>query len=139
MRITKDDQGAGHDRGGARQTRGVLRRGDGDVSDADPSIGVDQTFAGLMSVGDSTISGLEIACHDPATDPFPSHVYSNIAARPLLYHWNAQCACVTDWTAGSKCIGTLSADFNRLSGGWRGTAGNEASSGYSCDATMTSV
>jgi hypothetical protein len=39
----------------------------------------------------------------------------------------------------STSVRLVSADFNTLSGVWRATAGNKASSGNSCDATMTRV
>jgi len=82
---------------------------------------------------------LEIIGYDPATDTFPSTVYSSMDGAPAPYYWNVQGDVVTHWTKGSKYTGTFSEDGNTLTGGWRPDEGIETNAGNAYDATMTRV
>jgi len=71
----------------------------------------------------------EIIRYDPATDTFPSLVYSNVAGQPLPYQYDVRDNDVTirtEFGGGATYRGKLSEDGNSMSGGWRpdeGTAG----------------
>jgi hypothetical protein len=92
----------------------------------------------IHSMGFSGYS-LEIVGYDPATDIFPSTVYSNMDGVPAAYYWDVQGDIVTHWTKGSKYTGTFSKDGNTLSGGWRPDTGTEENEGNAYDAVMTRV
>jgi hypothetical protein len=82
---------------------------------------------------------LEIVGYDPATNIFPSTVYSSMDGIPLPYYWDIQGNVVTHWTEGAKYTGTFSDDGNMLSGGWRPDKEDEATAGNAYDAVMIRV
>jgi uncharacterized protein DUF1579 len=94
---------------------------------------------GEMTFQGTTFQALEILRYDPATDTFPSIVYSSMSALPAAYQWDVQGDVVTHWTEGSKYTGTFSADDNTLTGGWRPDTGVEESAGNTYDAVMIRV
>jgi hypothetical protein len=94
---------------------------------------------GAMEMTGFTVESLEIVGYDPATDTFPSYVYSSLGGIPDLYHWDVQGDVVTHWTEGSTYTGTFSADGTTLSGGWRPEHDTAESAGNAYDAVMTRV
>ena len=85
------------------------------------------------------VQSLEIPGYEPDTHVFPANVYSNLDGKVTQYYWDIQGNTITHWTEGSKYTGTLSADGNTLSGGWRPQEGSEGSPGSTYDAVMTRV
>lgn len=83
-----------------------------------------------------TAQSMEIVGYDPATDTFPSTVYSSMDGTPLQYAWDVQGNVVTHWTKGAKYTGTFNEDFSVLEGGWRPEEGEEPNPGNNYDATM---
>ncbi len=92
---------------------------------------------GEINFNGTFISSLEIIGYDAASDTFPSTVYSNLDGTPAAYAWNVQGNIVTHSDPTSKYTGTLSADGNTLSGGWRLNPGEKAQEGSNYDAVMT--
>ncbi|MCC6455521.1 MAG: DUF1579 family protein [Caldilineaceae bacterium] len=82
---------------------------------------------------------LEVIGYDPASNTFPSTVYSSMDGAPAPYHWDVQGNIVTHWTDGHKYTGTFSADGNTLAGGWRPDEGTEETAENRYDAVMTRV
>jgi hypothetical protein len=98
----------------------------------------------LKSIGEINFNGvniqsLELIAYDPASQTFPSRVYSNLGGDVLLYYWDVQGNTVMHSDASSKYTGTLSDDGRTLSGGWRPKEGEKESAGNSYDAVMTRV
>jgi hypothetical protein len=96
----------------------------------------------IKSVGEINFNGfeiksLELIAYDPVSGTFPSHVYSNMDANILPYAWDVQGNIVTHWDATSKYTGTLSADGQTLTGGWRPNPGEPEEPGSAYDAVMT--
>jgi hypothetical protein len=85
------------------------------------------------------VQSLEILGYDPETQIFPANVYSNMDGKVTKYYWDIQGNTVTHWTEGSKYTGSLSADGNTLSGGWRPQEGSMGSPESAYDAVMTRV
>ena len=85
------------------------------------------------------IQSTEIIGYDPANGAFSSQVYSNMGGEVLPYWWDVQGNLVTHWDPTSKYTGTLSADGNTLSGGWRPNPGEPGEEGSVYDAVMTRV
>jgi hypothetical protein len=85
------------------------------------------------------VQSLEIVGYDPATDTFPSTVYSNLEGVPRSYYWDVQGDVVTHWTEGAKYTGTFSEDGNVLAGGWRPDQGIAESAENTYDAIMFRV
>ncbi len=94
---------------------------------------------GEMEFMGHKFQSLEILGYDPATDTFPSTVYSSMEGITRSYCWDVQGDVVTHWTEGSKYTGTLSEDSNKLIGGWRPDPGVEQNGGNTYDATMIRV
>jgi hypothetical protein len=86
----------------------------------------------------AVVHGLEIVAYDPATNTFPSTVYSNLSPEPAAYHWDVRGDVVTHWTHGSKYTGRLGADGNTLMGGWR-PEDDSGGPGSNYDAVMSRV
>jgi len=80
--------------------------------------------AGEISVGHLRVASLELIGYDPASDTFPSKVYSNLSGEVSPYFWDVQGRVVTHWMATSKYTGALSLDGRTLTGGWRPTDGS---------------
>ncbi len=94
---------------------------------------------GEMDIMGVKVYSLEILGYDPATNTFPSHVYSNLDGFAHPYFWDVQDNVVTHWTEGSKYTGTFSEDGNMLLGGWRPDLGVEQNAENTYDATMIRV
>ena len=72
------------------------------------------------------VKGLEVIGYDPATDRFPSTVYSSMSGVPIPYEYDVQGDHVTirtELNGGATYTGTFSKDGNSGSGGWRPDAG----------------
>jgi Protein of unknown function (DUF1579) len=72
------------------------------------------------------VQGLEVIGYDPATDKFPSTVYSSMVGVPIPYEYDIQGDQVTirtELNGGATYRGSFSADGNSGSGGWRPDAG----------------
>jgi Protein of unknown function (DUF1579) len=68
------------------------------------------------------VQGLEVIRYDPATDKFPSTVYSSMVGVPIPYEYDVQGDQVrirTELNGGATYTGSFSADGNSGSGGWR--------------------
>ncbi len=93
--------------------------------------GVD--FAGLE------IHSVELVAYDPETDSFPSTVYSNLSPTPLPYRWHVDGDDVTiEVTYGpmdSTFHGTIGADGDTFTGGWRPNAGADETVNVAYDIT----
>ena len=59
---------------------------------------------GEIEVRGSKVYGLEIVGYDPATDIFPSYVFSNVGEASGRYYWNVQGDVVTYWTEGRNIL-----------------------------------
>lgn len=74
------------------------------------------------------IQSLELIGYDPASDTFPSLVYSNLAGIPIPYGYDVKGKSVTittDLGGGARMTGRISEDGNTFSGGWRPNPGKE--------------
>lgn len=80
------------------------------------------------------LESLEIIGYDPASQSFPSTVYSSMSGNPLPYHWQVGDDKVAHWTETNQFTGTFSKDGKILSGGWRPRDGKP---GKAYDAVMT--
>lgn len=87
----------------------------------------------------TNVESVEMIWYDPATDTFPSTVYSNMSEEPASYHWNVEGNVVTHWEGTSKYKGTLSEDGKTLSGGWSPNQGEESLDENAYDAVMVRV
>jgi uncharacterized protein DUF1579 len=94
---------------------------------------------GEMDILGTRFHSLEVLGYDPATDMFPSTVFSSMDGDPAQYYWDVQGNVVSHWTKGSKYTGTFSDDGRVLSGGWRPDEGVEQNSGNTYDAIMRRV
>ncbi|MEN6341638.1 MAG: DUF1579 family protein [Methanospirillum sp.] len=68
------------------------------------------------------IKSLELIGYDPASDTFPSTVYSNLAGVPIPYRYDVRGRDVTITTAlggGASMTGRIAEDGTTFSGGWR--------------------
>jgi hypothetical protein len=68
------------------------------------------------------VQGLEVISYDPATDKFPSTVYSSMVGVPIPYEYDVQGDQVrirTELNGGATYTGTFSADGNSGSGSRR--------------------
>jgi hypothetical protein len=68
------------------------------------------------------IQSLEVIGYDPATDTFPSTVYSNLAGVSIPYRYDIRgrdVTITTDLAGGATMTGRISEDGNTFSGGWR--------------------
>jgi Protein of unknown function (DUF1579) len=68
------------------------------------------------------VKGLEVIGYDPATDRFPSTVYSSMVGVPIPYEYDVQGNQVTirtDFNGGATYQGSFSEDGDSGSGGWR--------------------
>jgi len=92
--------------------------------------------SGEINFKGEIIQSMEIIGYDPATDTFPSSVYSNMDGNVLPYSWNVQGNIVTHSNPTSQYTGTISEDGKTLTGGWRANAGEEQSEENSYDAVM---
>ncbi len=73
------------------------------------------------------IHSLELIGYDPATDTFPSTVYSNLSPTPLPYRWEVSDDSVTISVAYGPLNATFRGKFGQdgrsFSGGWRPNPG----------------
>jgi Protein of unknown function (DUF1579) len=92
---------------------------------------------GQMSFMDAKFESLEILGYDPKAKTFPSKAYSSMSSDVLDYGWDVQGNTVTHWDANSIYTGTLSADGQTLTGGWRPKAGHPEAEGNAYDVVMT--
>ncbi|WP_440947360.1 DUF1579 family protein [Methanosarcina sp. T3] len=72
------------------------------------------------------IQSLELIGYDPASDTFPSLVYSNLAGVPIPYRYDVKGKSVTittDLGGGARMTGKISEDGSTFSGGWRPNPG----------------
>jgi hypothetical protein len=63
-----------------------------------------------------------VISYDPATQTFPSLVYSNVSGEPLQYQYGVRGKDVTirtEFGGGATYKDTFSEDGNTMSGGWR--------------------
>jgi hypothetical protein len=68
------------------------------------------------------VQGLEVIGYDPATDRFPSTVYSSMVGVPIPYEYDVQGDQVrirTELNGGATYTGSFSPDGDSGSGGWR--------------------
>jgi hypothetical protein len=94
----------------------------------------------MMFMGTKAYS-MEVIAYDPATETFPSKVYSSMDGSVLTYGWDVQGNIVTHWdgTQQSKYTGTLSDDGKTLIGGWKANAGETEEPGNTYDVVMKKV
>lgn len=74
------------------------------------------------------IQSLELIGYDPASDAFPSTVYSSLFGVPIAYKYDVrdnEVIITTDLSGGAKMMGKISEDGNTFSGGWRPELGKE--------------
>jgi Protein of unknown function (DUF1579) len=86
------------------------------------------------------VQGLEVIGYDPATDKFPSTVYSSMVGVPIPYQYDVQGDQVrirTELNGGATYQGAFSADGNSGSGGWRPDPGKEGPGNVAYDITTT--
>jgi Protein of unknown function (DUF1579) len=88
------------------------------------------------------VKGLEVIGYDPATDRFPSTVFSSVIGVPIPYEYDLQGDQVTIRTGlngGATYTGTFNADGNSGSGGWRPDPGaNPGNIAYDVTTTRAS-
>jgi hypothetical protein len=78
-------------------------------------------FAGMVQ-----IDSLELIGYEAETDSLASAVYSNLAPRPLPYHWSMDGNALTiHMDAGATMHATLSADGTSFQGRWAPDPGHE--------------
>ena len=88
------------------------------------------------------IQSLEFIGYDPASDTFPSTVYSNLAGVPLPYRYDVRVGEVTittDLLGGAKMTGKISEDGNTFTGGWRPNPGKEGPGNVAYDFVGTRI
>jgi hypothetical protein len=91
-------------------------------------------FAGLP------IKSLEIIWYDPASDTFPSTVYSNLFGAPIPYRYDVRdrkLMITTDLNGGATMTATVAGDGDTYSGGWRPNPGAEESGNVPYDFVVT--
>jgi hypothetical protein len=96
---------------------------------------VELNFAGFE------VKGLEVIGYDPATDRFPSTVYSNLVGDPIPYEYDVQGDRVTirtELAGGATFTGTFGEDGKSGSGGWRPDEG-AGPGNIAYDITLTRV
>jgi len=89
-----------------------------------------------------TILSLELIGYDPASDTFPSSVYSNLAGVPIPYRYDIRgkdVTITTDLGGGATMTGRISEDGTTFSGSWRPNAGAEAAGNVPYDFVGTRV
>ncbi len=94
------------------------------------------TFMGMK------IYSLELIGYDPASDTFPSTVYSSLMEVPIPYRYDVRgnnVTITTDLGGGAKMTGIISEDGTTFSGGWRPNAGKEGPGNVAYDFTGTRV
>jgi Protein of unknown function (DUF1579) len=86
---------------------------------------LEQTFE-LDFMG-MTIHSLELIGYEPATDTFPSTVFSNVSPSPLPYRWEVEDGkvkiSVSYGPMDSTFTGQFTQDGRSFSGGWRPNPG----------------
>lgn len=88
------------------------------------------------------IQSLELIGYDPASDTFPSLVYSNLAGVPIPYRYDVKgrdVTITTDIAGGAKMTGRISEDGNTFSGGWRPNPGKEGPGNVAYDFVGTRI
>ena len=78
--------------------------------------------------GGMRIEALEVIWYDPASDTFPSTVYSNLAGAPIPYRYDIRgrdVTITTDLAGGATMTGRIGEDGKTFSGGWRPNPGAE--------------
>lgn len=91
---------------------------------------------------DMKIHSLEIIGYDPATDTFPSTVYSSLVGVPIPYRYDVRgkdVTITTDLAGGAKMTGKISDDGNTFSGGWRPNPGKEGPGNVAYDFIGTRI
>lgn len=93
-------------------------------------------FAGMP------IASLEVIGYDPASDTFPSTVYSSLVGVPIPYRYEVRgrdVTITTDLAGGARMTGRISDDGNTFSGGWRPNPGVEDPGNVAYDFVATRV
>lgn len=88
------------------------------------------------------IQSLEIIGYDPASDTFPSTVYSSLVGVPIPYRYDVKgkdVTITTDLAGGAKMTGKISEDGNTFSGGWRPKSGKEGPGNVAYDFVGTRI
>ena len=76
------------------------------------------------------MGALELIGYDPATDTFPSTVYSNLSPDPPPYRWDVEGESVTITVSYGPLDATFTGswrDDGTFSGGWRPSPGADES------------
>jgi hypothetical protein len=94
---------------------------------------------GEITFKGSTFQSIELIAYNAETQTFPSHVYSSMSGEVLDYKWDVQGSTVIHSGLGATYSGTLSADGNTLTGGWRPDEGTPATDRAAYDAVMVRV
>lgn len=95
---------------------------------------------GVINFMGMELQFLEIIGYDPATDTFPSTVYSNVAGQPLPYHYDVRGDDITirtEFGGGATYRGRFSEDGKVMSGGWRPDEGMAGPGNVAYDLTGT--
>jgi hypothetical protein len=99
-----------------------------------------QTFeADFVGMG---IRSLELIWYDPATDTFPSAVYSNLVGVPIPYRYElrgAEVVITTDLAGGARMTGRMGGGGTTFSGGWRPDPGADDQGNVAYDFVGTRV
>jgi hypothetical protein len=90
-------------------------------------------FMGFM------MQSLELIAYDPIRKIFPSSVYSSMSGEVFPYEWDIQGNTLIHSGFGAKYTGTISADGNTITGGWRPDEGTQVTDGNAYDAVMVRV
>jgi uncharacterized protein DUF1579 len=85
------------------------------------------------------IHSLELIGYDPASQRFPSSVYSNLWGSAIPYEWDVQGDSLRISMDGAKFNGRFSEDGNSFSGGWRPDPGREGPGNVAYDIAGTRV
>ncbi len=88
------------------------------------------------------IEALEVIWYDPASDTFPSTVYSNLAGVPIPYRYDIRgrdVVITTDLGGGATMTGRIAEDGHSFSGGWRPNPGVEGHGNDAYDFVATRV
>jgi hypothetical protein len=99
--------------------------------------------SGHIQFGPMLIESTEIISYDPATDTFPSLVYSNMAPTPLNYRWSVDgddvMISVKEGVLDATYHGRFSDDGKVFSGGWRPNPGADPTFNVAYDVSGSRV
>jgi hypothetical protein len=89
------------------------------------------------------IQSTELLSYDPATDSFPSLVFSNLAPTPLPYRWSIDGDAVTITVTYGPLDATFTGSFNEdgtvFAGGWRPNPGADPTVNVAYDVSGSRV